>query len=236
VIWEREGACGDSHSGAQNRAVEVARDCHRNVERNLPDVVERGEQGPLGEERRGHLRCEGARSYEECRIIDGGGACRAVAVKRSHTEMGHRDVKWSGQTLALLGSCGQPAATAARPTPGKMYALLPCPGSRRRPPTVAPSIGEPEAKTARPPDHAYASVARHSALDVGLESEKMTGASWRAAMASTTSWVNALGTAATPISTLGLSILMHSSKVSHPVLSAGGVRNPHPFGIGGTAS
>eukprot|EP00290_Baffinella_frigidus_P007487 CAMPEP_0180118244 /NCGR_PEP_ID=MMETSP0986-20121125/1353_1 /TAXON_ID=697907 /ORGANISM="non described non described, Strain CCMP2293" /LENGTH=82 /DNA_ID=CAMNT_0022057181 /DNA_START=439 /DNA_END=687 /DNA_ORIENTATION=- len=80
-------------------------------------------------------------------------------------------------------------------------------------------MGLPDANTARPSVHAYASFARHSALWVGLESAKMRGDTLISPIASTTSLVNAPERAATPMSADGLSVWMQSISVAHSGVS-----------------
>jgi hypothetical protein len=72
------------------------------------------------------------------------------------------------------------ATSAPRPTPGKIYALFPCPGTKciGFPAFVTMSTGskgEPDAKTTFPSVHSYACVAVHSALDVGFDRAKISG-------------------------------------------------------------
>jgi len=84
-----------------------------------------------------------------------------------------------------------PTAITPRPTPGKMYALFPCPGTNTRPPHSTGANGLPDANTARPPDHSYARAAVHSAFDVGFDNAKITGRSFTSPIRRTTSCVNA---------------------------------------------
>src|SRR5450759_651281 len=72
------------------------------------------------------------------------------------------------------------------PTPGKMYELLLCPGTKVFPLYVTGSNGLPLANTARPSDHVYASSAVHSDFEVGFERAKMIGRWFMRAIASTT--------------------------------------------------
>mmetsp|Transcript_18714 Transcript_18714/g.33199 ORF Transcript_18714/g.33199 Transcript_18714/m.33199 type:complete len:204 (+) Transcript_18714:368-979(+) len=102
------------------------------------------------------------------------------------------------------------AAMTPRPRPGKMYELLPWPGSKVR---LVPSFnststtpnGDPLAKMQRPSVHEYAWYAVHSACEVGFDRAKMSGTLWYDATASHTSCVKVLGIALTPINTDGSS-------------------------------
>mmetsp|Transcript_47998 Transcript_47998/g.120790 ORF Transcript_47998/g.120790 Transcript_47998/m.120790 type:complete len:290 (+) Transcript_47998:152-1021(+) len=119
-------------------------------------------------------------------------ACAATANMRSVTS-----VAWTSST--------------PRPTPGKMYALLPCPGTYRTPLCSPAGMGDPDAYSTRPSVHCMACAAVHSALDVGLDSAKMTGRSLLAAISRQMPSVNTPAIADTPISTLGFSVRTASS-------------------------
>src|ERR1700741_4563563 len=99
------------------------------------------------------------------------------------------------------------------PMAGKMYTLLPWPGTKCWPATVNGGNGLPLAKIARPFDQVYASSAVHSDRDVGLEYGKMIGRSLISEMASMTFWLNSFGTVLTPIMPVGLSPLIASAKL-----------------------
>src|SRR5512141_928238 len=94
---------------------------------------------------------------------------------------------------------------APRPTPGKMYELLPCRGTNVRPPRVTGSNGDPQAKSARPSDHLYACSAVHSDCDVGLDSAKIIGRGLSCVILRTTASLKVPPTAATPMMHVGLS-------------------------------
>src|SRR6478736_7108827 len=99
-----------------------------------------------------------------------------------------------------------PDAITPRPTPGKMYELLPCRGTWVRPSRITGSNGEPHANSARPSDQRYACVAVHSALDVGFESANTIGRLLSEAMVRTTSSVKAPPTAETPTIAVGCNV------------------------------
>lgn len=74
------------------------------------------------------------------------------------------------------------------------------------------SKGLPEAKTAAPFDHLYASSGVHSALEVGFDSAKMIGLSLLADISSMTVWLNDLGSVDTPMRAVGLRAFTADSK------------------------
>lgn len=87
-----------------------------------------------------------------------------------------------------------------------------CPGTYVFPLNATGSKGLPEAKTAAPLDHLYASSGVHSAFEVGLDSAKMTGLSLLAAISSMTAWSNDLGSVDTPMRAVGLRVLTAESR------------------------
>src|ERR1700733_8102533 len=89
------------------------------------------------------------------------------------------------------------------PIAGNTYTLFPCPGTNVLSPIRTGGKGLPLAKTARPPDHVYASSAVHSECDVGFEYGKTIGRSLTRAMASMTARLKARATVLTPMITVG---------------------------------
>src|ERR1700747_136504 len=100
------------------------------------------------------------------------------------------------------------------PMAGKMYTLLPWPGTKCLPPTVSGGNGLPLAKIARPFDQVYASSAVHSDRDVGFEYGKMIGRSLISEIASMTFWLNNFGTVLTPMLPVGRNALIASAKLA----------------------
>mmetsp|Transcript_3991 Transcript_3991/g.14503 ORF Transcript_3991/g.14503 Transcript_3991/m.14503 type:complete len:214 (+) Transcript_3991:196-837(+) len=99
-----------------------------------------------------------------------------------------------------------PVSAAAYPSAGNTYALFACAGNTFTPSRwrVTGSNGEPLAKTTLPSVHRMACSNVHSALEVGFDSGKMIGRSFNAAMAFTTSSLNAPPMVLTPMSAVGL--------------------------------
>mmetsp|Transcript_19293 Transcript_19293/g.68168 ORF Transcript_19293/g.68168 Transcript_19293/m.68168 type:complete len:218 (+) Transcript_19293:483-1136(+) len=91
-----------------------------------------------------------------------------------------------------------PTASEPSATPGKMYALLPCPGTCVLPLYSTASNGEPLMKIPRPSVHSYACLAVHSALLVGFDSAHTTGTSLNDAKSRMTLSVKAPACADTP--------------------------------------
>jgi len=102
--------------------------------------------------------------------------------------------------------------------------------------SVTGSNGEPLAKTAAPSVQRYACSAVHSALEVGLESAKMTGrppsgvrAAMDSSMPTTTFSVKVAGCALTPMSAVGRT----AATISASSADGGGV--PAPSAASGCA-
>mmetsp|Transcript_60836 Transcript_60836/g.91852 ORF Transcript_60836/g.91852 Transcript_60836/m.91852 type:complete len:272 (+) Transcript_60836:500-1315(+) len=108
--------------------------------------------------------------------------------------------------------CFAPATCAPSPIPGKMYALLPCPGTCVFPSTTTGSNGLPLANRHLPLLHVNACSAVHSAFDVGFDSGMMIGRSFSSHIKSTTSLLNTPGCALTPTIPVGFSDLIASMK------------------------
>lgn len=81
-----------------------------------------------------------------------------------------------------------------------------CPGTRVFPLNSTGSNGLPDANTAAPLDHLYASSGVHSALEVGFESAKMTGLSLLADISSMIVWLNDFAKVDTPMRAVGLRV------------------------------
>ena len=148
----------------------------------------------------------------------GNGGNRRSNAGRDLPNARQRRIKTALAMLASLTSCASvraatmnissvtrrvPLTMAPRPTPGKMYELLPWRGTNVLPPSCTGSYGLPHANSARPSVWRYASSAEHSAFEVGLDSAKMIGRLLICAIVCKTSGVKVPPTAATPIIALG---------------------------------
>lgn len=87
-----------------------------------------------------------------------------------------------------------------------------CPGTYVFPPNVTGSNGLPDANTAAPLDHLYASSGVHSAFEVGFDSANMIGRSLMADISPMTAWLNDFGSVDTPMRAVGLRVFTADSK------------------------
>jgi hypothetical protein len=154
----------------------------------------------------GHRRRKGGRY---------GADARERRIEAADIEIGRRDLVRQGlgrDEEHLIGDMVRLRGDHAEPEAGEDIGVVALARDWVRPFRRTGANGLPLANSARPFDHAYASSAVHSDLDVGLDSAKMMGCSLKRAIASTTGRVKACAVPEMPMIALGLSRSTATSK------------------------